>query len=198
MISSGVKCDAFDVNDQANNATIANDIMHIDRETRKTVVSCDRSRRCELKGVVSKSSALEDDPKRGVRSVGSGALRLPLSTRPDSSSLLIVGVGMVNTFGGPDDVFDLNPVAKYDYQIQVGFLSSSPMARLAAETMAFNAAELICVTVASAPAVHKQCKAVQGSSDSQLSRSLRDRMPAVPLARQSPYSVGFLLPTTQF
>ena len=90
MISSGVKCDALDANDQANSTTITNDIMHIDRETRKMVVSCDRSRRCELKGVVTRSSALEEDPKRGVRSVGSGALRLPLSTWPDNSSLLIV------------------------------------------------------------------------------------------------------------
>ena len=95
MISSGVKCDALDANDQANSATITNDIMHIDRETRKTVVSCDRSRRCELKGAVSKFSALEEVPKRGVRSVGSGALRLPLSEWPGDSSLLIVGVGMV-------------------------------------------------------------------------------------------------------
>ena len=91
MISSGVKCDALDANDQANRATVTNDTMHIDRETRKTVVSCDRSRRCELKGVVSKSTALEEDPKRGVRSVGSCALCLPLSTWPDNSSLLIVG-----------------------------------------------------------------------------------------------------------
>jgi hypothetical protein len=92
MITSGVKCDALEANDQANSAIITNDTMHIDREIRKTVVSCDRSRPCELKGAVSKSSTLEEDPRRGVRSVGSCALRLPLSTWPDISSLLIVGV----------------------------------------------------------------------------------------------------------
>ena len=91
MISSGVKCDALDANDKANSAAITNDTTHIDRETRKTVVSFDRSRPFELKGVTSKSSNLEEDPKRGVRSVGSCALRLPLSTWPDNSSLLIVG-----------------------------------------------------------------------------------------------------------
>ena len=90
MISSGVKRDALDAYDQANSAKITNDIMHTDRETIKTVVNCDRSRRNEL-GVMSKSSvAREEDPKRGVLSVGSCALRLPLSTWPDNSSLLIV------------------------------------------------------------------------------------------------------------
>lgn len=80
----------MDANDQPNNATITNDIMHIDRDTRKTDVSCDRSRRCESKGAVSKSSVLEEDSKRGVRSVRSSALRLPLSAWLDNSSLLIV------------------------------------------------------------------------------------------------------------
>jgi len=90
--------------------------MHIDREARKTVVNFDRSRRCELGGVVSKSSALEEDPKRGVRSVRSGALRLPLSTWPDDSSLLMVdGCRYGNAFtpectGLP--VFDINLAAK--------------------------------------------------------------------------------------
>ena len=118
MTSSGVKCDALDANDQAKSATITNNITHIDRETRKTVVSCDRSRRCELKGVESKSSALEEDPKRGVRSVGSCALRLPLSTWPDNSSLLIVErCRDGNGFEGLSVayLFDINPVAKYDY-----------------------------------------------------------------------------------
>ena len=44
MISSGDKCDALEANDHANSAAITNDITHIDRETKKTVVSCDRSR----------------------------------------------------------------------------------------------------------------------------------------------------------
>lgn len=93
MISSGVKCDALDAYDQANRATITNNVMHTDREARKMVVSCDRSRRCEVEGnVMCKSSAArEEDPKRGDRSVGSCALRLPLSTWLDNCSLLIVG-----------------------------------------------------------------------------------------------------------
>ena len=91
MTSSGDKCDALAAYDQANSATVANNIMHIDRETRKTVVSCDRSRRCEREGVMNKSSvAREEDPdKRAVRSEGSCALRLPLSTWPNNSSLVI-------------------------------------------------------------------------------------------------------------
>lgn len=63
---------------------------------------------------MSKSSALEEDPRRGDRSVGSCALPLPLSTWPDNSSLLIVGVGMV-TLSEAASVFDINSVAKYDY-----------------------------------------------------------------------------------
>jgi hypothetical protein len=101
MRSSGVKRATSDAYDQANSAIITNAIMHIDRVIRKTVVSCDCRRRNELAGMLSKVSiAREEDPKRGVRSVDSCALRLPLSTWPDNSSLLIViGVGDGNAFG---------------------------------------------------------------------------------------------------